>query len=159
MAPLLPVRKSIPAALLVLAPTCLATCGDGSDNPVDHTGPFAVRFALDATFQVPHGGDPIHWALVRAASGSIVAEGSGTVSATADPSFSFATGDVMERGVGHEIRYWIDSDIGGGTPGVCDPPAIDHQWSTELLSPTNDVDLTVAYNPGLIEDVCGTFDP
>jgi len=79
------------------------------------------------------------------------------VSATQNPSFSFNAGAVLQRGVGYEVHYWIDSNIAGGSPGVCDPKAIDHQWSFEILSATNDVMFTTSYNPALTEDVCGTF--
>lgn len=54
------------------------------------------------------------------------------MSATQDPSFSLFTGAVLKKGATYEIHYWIDSNTGGGTPGVCDPKAIDHQWSTEF---------------------------
>jgi hypothetical protein len=124
----------------------------GWDNRV---GPFRLSFSLDASFQATHGGHPIHIAVVRG--GVVVAQTNGTVSATQNPSFSFAAGAVLEQGIAHEVHYWIDSNIGGGTPGVCDPKAIDHQWSTEFSWPTNDVDITVSYQTWLVEDVCGTF--
>ena len=89
--------------------------------------------------------------------GLIVASDSGTVSATNDPSFTFTTGDVIERGVNYEVHYWINSNISGGTLGICDPRTIDHQWSTEFYSPTNDIDFTASYLPALTEDVCSTF--
>jgi hypothetical protein len=56
------------------------------------------------------------------------------------------------------VHYWIDSNFGGGTAGVCDARAIDHQWRMELLGVSNDVDFTTAHQPALTEDVCGTFD-
>lgn len=48
-------------------------------------------------------------------------------------------------------------DVGGGTLGVCDPKAIDHQWSVEFPSPSNDVMFTVPHAPALTEDACRTF--
>jgi hypothetical protein len=114
-------------------------------------------FSLDATFQGDHGNQPISIAVVRLSDGVVVAGDIGIVSATQNPSFSFAAGPVMERGTAYEVHYWIDSNIGGETLGVCDPIAIDHQWSVEFLSPTNDVDFTVSYEPALTEDVCSTF--
>jgi hypothetical protein len=35
-------------------------------------------------------------------------------------SFFFDAGAVLEQGIAHEVHYWIDSNIGGGTSGVCD---------------------------------------
>jgi hypothetical protein len=87
----------------------------------------------------------------------VVAEDIGIVSATQIPSFSFDAGPVLKRGTAYEVHYWIDSNIGGGTMGVCDLIAIDHQGSVEFLSPTNDVDYTVLHEPTLTEDVCSTF--
>lgn len=126
-------------------------------NQSSAVGPFQLTFSLDATFQVPHGNQPIRMAAVRLSDGFVVAETSGTVSATQNPSFTFAAGAVMQRGTSYAIHYWIDSNINGGTLGICDPKAIDHQWSVEFLSPTNDVNFTVSYNPALTEDVCATF--
>ena len=45
----------------------------------------------------------------------------------------------MEEATPYEVHYWIDSNIGGGTLGVCDPKDIDHQWSVEFPMPTNNV--------------------
>ena len=131
--------------------------GGGGGGDGDLPGPFQLTFSLDETFQAPHGNQPIRVAVVRSFDNVVVAERSGTVSATQTPSFSFAAGAVMERGIDYELHYWIDSNIGGGTPGFCDPKAIDHQWSVEFLSVTNDKAVTVSYNPSLTEDVCSTF--
>jgi len=64
----------------------------------------------------------------------------------------------MQAGIDYEVHYWIDSNIGGGTLNVCDPKAIDHQWSVEFAAVANDKDLTVSHNDALTEDVCETFD-
>lgn len=145
--------------LLMLAwvPVTAGACSSGDDI----TGPvaFHLTFSLDASFGPPHGGDPIFWSVVRSSNGFSADFGSGVVSNTADPAFSFTTADVMQRGVDYEVHYWIDSNIGGGTPGVCDDETIDHQWSTELLSVSNDVNLTVPHNPALVENVCSSFGP
>lgn len=151
-------RTCVALALLVLA--CLPAChGDGEGDLVGSSGPFALTFSLDASFQGPHGGQPISWAVVRSSGGAVVAAGNGTVSATKDPSFSFTTGAVMKKGAAYEVHYWIDSNFGGGTPGVCDSKDIDHQWSTEFPTPTNDIDLTVSHESALTEYVCDTFSP
>ena len=153
------IAKVASVALLVAAVSTFGACDeptyvvDPSRN--NRVGPFQLTFSLDASFQNLHGDQPIQIAVVRG--GVVVARSSGTVSATRNPSFSFAAGAVLERGLTYEVHYWIDSNIDGGASGVCDPKAIDHQWSTEFLCPTNDVDLTVSYQQWLKEDVCDTF--
>ena len=146
-------------ALLVAAASTFGACHEPSyvldPGWNDSVGPFQLRFSLDASFQAQHGGQPIQIAVLRG--GVVIVQTSGTVSATRNPSFIFAAGAVLERGMSYEVHYWIDSNIGGGTPGVCDRKAIDHQWSTEFLWPSNDVDFTVSYQQWLTEDVCGTF--
>jgi len=145
------------SALAVALAATTPACENKSDDLTGSGPPYDLRFSLDATFQAPHGGQPIEWALVRSSGGVIEDQGSGTISATASPSFSFFSQAVMDKGEDYEIHYWIDSNIGGGTAGVCDPKAIDHQWRVELLSVTNDVSFTTSYQPALTEDVCATF--
>jgi hypothetical protein len=140
--------------VLVLAFSAGSACKDDTTDPA---GPFRLTFNLDASFQGAHGGQSIAIAIVRTSDGSVVAQANGAVSATQDPSFTWSTGPVMQAGMDYEVHYWIDSNIGGGTLGICDPIAIDHQWSTELLSVSNDVTFTTAYQPALTEDVCSTF--
>ena len=138
----------------------LAACGGGGgggDTGTAPPGPFKLTFSLDASFQGPHGDNTIHIAVVRSSDGVVVDGAFGTVSATQNPSFSFVSGAVMERGIDYEVHYWIDSNFGGGTLGVCDPITIDHQWSVEFFSVTNDKDLLVEHDPALTEDVCSTF--
>ena len=146
---------------LYLALACLAvTACDESDsgvNAVVDPGPYHLTFALDASFQAPHGDQPIRIALVRLSDGNVIAQDSGIVSATEDPSFSFRPGDLLELGTSYAVHYWIDSNIGGGTPGVCDPATIDHQWSVEFFSVANEINFTTAYDANLTEFVCNTF--
>jgi hypothetical protein len=145
-------------AVVVLALVFLAGSGCESDDTLTGSDPpYDLMFALDATFQAPHGGQPIEWAVVRTFDDVVVAQGNGTVSSTANPSFSFTAGSVLDQGEDYEVHYWIDSNIGGGTPGVCDPKAIDHQWSVGFLSVTNDINFITSYQPALTEDVCATF--
>ena len=112
---------------------------------------------MDASFQVPQGENTIHIAVVRSSDNVVVDGDFGTVSATQNPSFSFVSGAVMERGTDCEVHYWIDSNIGGGTLGVCDPITNDHQWSVEFPSVGNNTNLPVTHNLALTEDVCSTF--
>ena len=68
-------------------------------------GPFQLTFSLDASFQGLHGSQPIAIAVVRSSDGAEVARGTGTVSATQSPSFSFDAGRVMQRGIAYELHY------------------------------------------------------
>ena len=52
-------------------------------------------FNGDASFNGPHGGQAIAVAVVRADDGKVVAKQSGTVSKTANPSFSFTFNGVL----------------------------------------------------------------
>ena len=150
---------SLKTFYLVLACLAVAACDEdgGGDVSVTNPGPYQLTFSLDASFQAPHGDQPIGIALVRLSDGAVVAEDSGIVSAADDPAFSFVPRAMMTRGISYAVHYWIDSNIGGGTFGVCDPATIDHQWSVEFFTVTNDISFTVSYEPNLIEYVCNTF--
>ncbi len=136
---------SLWAVLLV----ALAACGD------DPT--FQLVFAIDASYQGPHAGHAIEVALVRTSDGVVVQEQTGTVSGTADPAASFTFTDQLEEGVAYDVDYWIDSNFGGGTTGVCDPTANDHQWRVTIAAVTDDVTITEAHNAANTVDVCTTF--
>jgi hypothetical protein len=150
-------RLSSVPLVLVLALFVGSGCGDSDDDGTGPGGPFRLTFQLDASFQGAHGGQSIAIALVRSSGSSVVFQANGAVSATQDPSFIWETGPVMEAGTDYEVHYWIDSNFGGGTSGACDPKAIDHQWSQEFLSVSNDITWITSHEPGLTEDVCGTF--
>lgn len=150
------VSKPILLMVLCFAIVACDTGNDGSTHSSD-PGPYQLIFSLDESFQTPHGNQPIRIALVRLTDGLILEETSGTVSATSDPAFTFAPTTTLERGTSYAVHYWIDSNIGGGTLGLCDPTSFDHQWSTEFFSPTNDIDFLVGYEPVLTEYVCDTF--
>ena len=88
-------------------------------------------------------------AVVRTSDGVVEEEQAGTVSGTADPAFSFTSLGLLEEGEAHQVHYWIDSNFGGGTVGVCDPKANDHQWNVAIAA--------VAHNAANTVDVCTTF--
>jgi hypothetical protein len=133
------------AALLLGVPA--ATAAGTSD----------LEFSGDGSFHGAHGGQPIHVAVVRTDDGTVVAKQSGTVSKTADPSFSFTFAGVLEDGKAYEVDYWIDSNFGGGTVGVCDPKAHDHQWKVPLGTVSGSVSLRDKHRPAETSDVCATF--
>lgn len=114
-------------------------------------------FQGDGSFNGAHGGQAIQVAVVEADSGKVVAKQSGTVSKTADPSFSFTFSGVLETGKSYDVDYWIDSNFGGGTVGVCDPKAHDHQWKVPLGTVSGSVALREKHRPAETSDVCETF--
>ena len=118
---------------------------------------FSLTFSGDATFQGPHTGHSIYVAVVRPSDGAVLATQNGTVSGTMDPSFSFSFPAVFETGVAYEVHYWIDSNFGGGTVGVCDPKAIDHQWNVAVPAVLADVSITELHDATATADVCASF--
>ena len=152
------------AVLVILLLACLFTLHCDDEVIVSSSAPFSLRFSLAADFQ-QYGGQTINWALLRSDTGDKVAAGDGTISSVTNPAFTLTTGDVMVLGVPHEIHYWIDSNIDGGTPGVCDPvlrdeddeilEAFDVQWITPFAGATDD--LVFLAIPGAVQDVCETF--
>ncbi len=86
-------------------------CDDDDSDGSGPTGPFRLTFRLNESFWIEHGGQAVEIAVVRASDGSVVAQGSGTVSATQNPSFSFSTGAVLQAGTSYEVHYWIDSNF------------------------------------------------
>ncbi len=147
-------------SVVALALTAGVSCGD-DDDPSGGTGPdvgpFSLTFRLDDSFQGPHGGQEIFVVVFEASTGTEIARDNGTVSATQNPSFSFATGDVLAEDTEYGIHYWIDSNFGGGSEGVCDATNNDHQWSVDVAAPTTDVTITEAHDPSGITDVCASF--
>lgn len=137
----------------------ISACDSGGSgfNTSPDPGPYQLTYSLDDSFQAPHGNQPIRIALVRLTDGLVLEEDFGTVSATNNPSFVFAPATLLQRGTSYAVHYWIDSNIGGGTLGLCDPTSFDHQWSTEFFSPTNDINFLAGYEPALVEYVCGSF--
>lgn len=142
---------------LVLVFLSVVACYGGGSETDANPGPYKLTFSLDDSFHTPHGNEPIRIALVRLSDGIVMAQDVGIVSANENPSFSFTTTEIMDRGNSYAVRYWIDSNIGGGTLGLCDSTDFDHQWSTEFFTVTNDINFTVGYDPSLVEYVCGTF--
>jgi hypothetical protein len=117
-----------------------------------------LTFAGDGSFNNAHGLQPVHFALIRDLDGRVVARDESTVSSSADPSFRFEVAGGLLNGESYQVHYWIDSNFGGGTAGVCDPPANDHQWAVAIGAVTGDVDLTEGHDPANTSDVCSTFD-
>ena len=144
-------RSSLITSLCLGLLVALSACGD------DPT--FQLIFGIDASFQGPHTGDAITVAVVRTSDGVTVATQTGTVSGTADPAYSFTSVGLLEEGEAYQVDYWIDSNFGGGTVGVCDPKANDHQWRVAVAAVTADVALSELHNAANTVEVCTTFTP
>lgn len=148
-------RRNLATILPLLSVLVLAgACDD--DDPVDTEGPFDLTFQGDATFQAPHGDQDISVALVDNV-GTVVDVMSGTVSATADPAFSFTFTDQLTAGQSYAVHYWIDSNFGGGTEGTCDPPENDHQWNVALGTAQDDLTQVETHDPSGVTSVCDSF--
>ena len=91
-------RTSLLTSLCVGLLVALAACGD------DPT--FQLVFGIDASFQGPHAGDAIEVAVIRTSDGAEVGTRQmGTVSATADPAFSFTSLGLLEEGEAYQVHY------------------------------------------------------
>ncbi len=141
----------------------LATCGDDptGDDPTDEspTGDrptFELTFTGDASFQGPHAGDRQTEAII-CTGGDGVGASSGAIFAPPE-TISFRFGSTVLAGASYQIYLWIDSNIGGGTEGVCDPPSIDHQWVVTIPPVTGDVNIIFSHDDATVTDVCSAFD-
>ncbi|WP_355661619.1 hypothetical protein [Halomonas salifodinae] len=114
-------------------------------------------FQGDASFQGPHGGQAIAVALVEAESGEVVAHQEGSVAGEGEMAFAFEFPGALMAGTAYEVHYWIDSNFGGGSEGVCDAMSHDHQWRVALDAVEDDLTHTEDHAPGRMDDVCGTF--
>jgi len=148
---------SVDVAAVTAAVTVTETHTPAATSAVCPSFSAGLAFSGDATFQGPHGGQMMYVAVVRASDGLAVARASATVSGTANPSFSFDFPGLLVAGVAYQLHYWIDSNFGGGTVGVCDPKANDHQWSLDIAEVTTDVTLGETHNPAATTDVCQSF--
>ncbi|MDR9438117.1 MAG: hypothetical protein RI841_01235 [Halomonas sp.] len=147
--PLIPHRRlsrRLLLPLLFLAPLAMASEA------------YDLTFQGDASFGGPHGGQAVQAALVDAASGEVLETMSGTVSADADPAFSFVFPGALSTSGSYEVHYWIDSNFGGGSEGRCDPKGTDHQWRVALDASGEAVTHVESHAPGAQSDVCATFE-
>lgn len=141
-------------AFAVLAVAALLA---GGGSAAIAAGKSNLVFKGDASFHGAHGGQAIHVAVVGAKDGKVVAKKAGTVSKTANPSFSFTFKGVLQNGKAYDVDYWIDSNFGGGTVGKCDPPQHDHQWDIHLGKATGNIDHVETHEPAKITPVCDVF--
>jgi len=144
--------RTILASLAAMS--LLAACGS-DDDPTPSTTPYALTFQGDGSYG-PHAGQALQAALLRVSDGAILDRKSATVAAAGvDPSFSVTFTPMIDPAVAHRIHYWIDSNFGGGSAGVCDPPANDHQWSLDV--PLGQATYKDSHRPGATSSVCASF--
>jgi hypothetical protein len=140
---------AVASAMLLILPTGMALAMGDAD--------YTVTFQGDASFNKPHGGQEIHAALVDAGTGKVVAKMEATVSKTDAPAFSIVFTKDLKAGEKYEMAYWIDSNFGGGTKGVCDEKQHDHQWKVELGTASGDLTHTEKHQPSMTQPVCDLF--
>ena len=107
----------------------------------------------DGSFQVAHFGEGYLIALRRSSIDWVGSVGLGVVS---DLGFRPRTYTVLP-GSAYQYDIWIDSNSGGGAVGVCDSPAIDHQWRVLVPALTEDVEIVFSHDDATVTDVCSTF--
>ena len=88
--------------------------------------------------------------------GEVVAEESGNVSSVSDPTFALNVSTLLDAAVVYQLRYRIDSNVGGGSVGVCDPPGTDHQTS-QSFTISSDVTITLVHDDANADEVCSSF--
>lgn len=148
-------RGSFATVLMLAVVPLLVGCGDDDEDTTAPEPTFDLTFVGDDTFQGAHGGQTLHVGIFHPATGALVANDQGTVSATADPSFEFTFMGILAQGESYRLDYWIDSNFGGGGEGSCDPPATDHQWRITVSTVTADVTIADTHRPGETQSVCG----
>jgi len=153
-------RPLFASNLCVALLVTLGACGD-NDNGIDFgapaPGPYRLTLEGDESFHGLHGGQVINVVVVnRNLGGFLVAEDKVIISLT-NGTFDFGFSRLLAEGVDHGVYYWIDSDIGGGTPGTCDPPEIDHQWSATIVNPREGILLSESHVDADNSEVCTFF--
>ena len=143
--------------VLVLGAVMLLSAGCDDNKVMRFDGLYDLRLSLGGDYRAPFEGESVEWALIRAADQVELARGEGVIAASGNPVFTMAAPDSLEFGVDYEFRYWIDSNTGGGTAGVCDIETIDYQWNYQFRAPMNDVRLILTYDETRTLNVCATF--
>ena len=161
-------RKPWGTGLCIGLLAALGACVDsstGNDENVACDGvtdgvQFWLTFTGDVSFQGPHAGDRATITTSCTSGDGFLGSGGGSSGPIFGPSqtISFGTGGGIESGAEYQIYIWIDSNIGGGTEGVCDPPAIDHQWIVTIPTVTGDVNIIFSHDDATVTDVCSAFD-
>jgi hypothetical protein len=141
------------AALIAVA--LVSTCDPIGGSPLFATSGLNLTFAGDSTFIASQAGRTVTAALVH--DDTVVAKASTTVSTTPGDAFSFTFPGALTEGESYAVDYWIDSNIDGGSVGVCDPPPVDLTWQVSVAAVTGPVDIAANYDPTAVVDVCSAF--
>ena len=118
-----------------------------------------MTFTGDASFQGPHAGDMLtvrRWRI-----DGPLSEWLGSTHVIPDPSqdnVGFSFRGSLVSGQRYDIYLWIDSNVGGGSVGVCDPPAIDHQWRVRIPAVTGEVNIIFPHDDITVTEVCSSID-
>jgi len=96
----------------------------------------------------------INVALLRTLDGAVVDREAGRVAA--DGTFSFTVANILQEGFAYTLDYYIDSNFGGGVPGVCDPKANDYQWRVVIPAVSGNVIQAETYDLNFTS-VCASF--
>ena len=143
------------AALLVTLGAC-----DQTDTGIDFggppPGPYRLTLEGNSSFRGPHGDETISVVVVSRNLGFVVVQETATISPTENP-FVFTFSRLLAEGVDYDVYYWIDSNVGGGSVGTCDPPENDHQWSEAILNPRAGIFLDVTHDDAVNTEVCSLF--
>ena len=155
-------RPLFASNLCVALLVTLGACSD-DDNGIDFgappAGPYRLTLEGDESFRGPHGSHFINVVVIsRNLGGFAVAEDKAIISLTNSTSFDFSFSRLLAEGVPHEVYFWIDSDIDGGSPGTCDPPEIDHQWSATIANPREGILLSESHVDDNDFEVCSFFE-
>ena len=152
VAPIQPFVMSFCIGLLVALGAC--------DTPTDLSDVrFEMTFTGDASFQGPHAGDMLtvrRWHIDGPLSESL-----GSTHVIPDPSqdnVGFSFRGSLVSGQRYDVYLWIDSNVGGGSVGVCDPPAIDHQWRVRIPAVTGEVNIIFPHHDTTVTEVCSSID-
>ena len=152
-----------PSYISTLGLALLVTLGacDQTDTGIDiggpPPGPYRLTLEGNATLSGPHGDQSIHVVVVSRNFDFVVAQATATISSTEGSSFDFAFPRLLAEGGDYDVFYWIDSNIGGGSVGTCDPAENDHQWSEAVLNPRAGIFLEVGHNDADNTEVCSSF--
>ena len=151
--------KPILTVMVALSTVGLTACDD--DNEIlDPADEYDLTFSGDDTFNGAHGGQTVYVVLETQLEGTEVETANAVVSAAADPAFTFELDGVLSAGESYVIKYWIDSNFGGGTAGTCDAPSVDHQWRIDpfdeasLSNVSGPVTIVDTHRPTEVQDVC-----
>ena len=129
------------------------------DNPIDPSDVrFEMTFTGDASFQGPHAGDMLTVRRWRIDGPSSELGSTHTIPDPSQDNVGFSFRGSLVSGQGYDIYLWIDSNVGGGSVGVCDPPATDHQWRVRIPPVTGEVNIIFPHDDTTVTEVCSSID-